>query len=153
MTTATRVPERIVVGIDGSLNSHAAVRWAIGHAQAGDTVTLVHAWRASPSMVSAGLADPHDDSAATSFANHELARARALPHDDGVTIRCDVVQGDAQHCLTGTPADLLVVGARGYGGLASLLLGSVSAHLASHCPIPLVIVRCPVRSADPPEPR
>lgn len=136
-------PERIVVGIDGSLASHAAVRWAVDHARPGDKVILVHAWQVSPSIVDVGAEDPRDDAAARSFAHHELARARALPRDDDVTLSCEVVHGDAQDCLSRQPADVLVVGTRGHGRLTGMLLGSVSAHLAHHCPIPLVIVPCP----------
>lgn len=148
-STGVRHPERIVVGIDGSLCSHAAVRWAFDHAQQGDTITLVHAWQASPSMVDVGLVDPTDDDAARTFAHRELARARALPHDDAVELICEAVQGDARDCLPGQPADLLVVGARGHSRLTSMLLGSVSTHLAHHCPVPLVIVPCPGDPAHP----
>ena len=45
-STSHRHPDRIAVGIDGSLWAHAAIRWAIDHARPGDTITLVHAWRA-----------------------------------------------------------------------------------------------------------
>ena len=38
-TTILHRPERIVVGIDGSVASHAAVRWAITHGRSGDSVT------------------------------------------------------------------------------------------------------------------
>ena len=148
-STTLRNPEHIVVGIDGSFCSHAAVRWAIDHARPGDTITLVHAWSASPSMVDAGLADPTDATAARSFADHELARARAFPHDETITLRCEVIHGDAQHCLLRQPADVLVVGARGHSRLADMVLGSVSAHLAHHCQIPLVVVRCPSHPTDP----
>jgi len=148
-STIRRSPERIVVGIDGSLCSRAAVRWAIEHARPGDTINLVHVWSPSPSMVDAGLADPADDTAARSFAHHELSRARALPHDETVTLCCDVIQGDARHCLSHQLADVLVIGARGHNRFATIVLGSVSAHLARHCPIPLVVVPCPAHPTDP----
>lgn len=142
-STSHQRPERIAVGIDGSLCSHAAVRWAIDHARPGDAITLVHAWRASPAVVGTGLVEPSDDTAARSFAEHELARARALSRDETISLCCEVVHGGAQDCLTRQPADVLVVGARGHSGLTSLFLGSVSAHLSRHCPVPLVIVPCP----------
>ena len=152
-TTADRQPERIVVGIDGSPSSRAAVRWAIAHARPDDTIVLVHAWEPSPAMVDAGLVDRRDDSAARGLAHHELARAQALPRDDHITLSCDVVHGDARDCLSHEQAALLIVGARGRGGLASVLLGSVSAHLAHHCSVPLVIVPGPGNAARPQAPR
>ena len=142
MSTGHHHSERIVVGVDGSLASRAAVRWAVDHARPGDKVILVHVWEASPSMVDAGLVDSDDDTA-RSFVHHELARAQALPHDEAITIACEAVHGDARECLRHHHGDLLVVGARGHGGLTGLLLGSVSAHLAHHCPVPLVIVPSP----------
>jgi nucleotide-binding universal stress UspA family protein len=145
-----RLPERIVVGIDGSLCSHAAVRWALDHARRGDTVTLVHAWQASPSVVGADLVDPTDDHAARTFAHRELARARALPNADTIELSYKVINGDAGDCLSNQTSDLVVVGARGHAGLAGILLGSVSTHLARHCPVPLVIVPCPEHTASPP---
>ncbi len=149
ISTAPRPLERIAVGIDGSLCSHAAVRWAIDHARPGDIITLVHVWRASPSMVSTGLVEPTDDTAARTFASHELARARALPREDTITVCCEVIHGDASECLARQPADLLIVGASGHSGLTGILLGSTSAHLARRCPVPLVIVPCPARAVDP----
>lgn len=136
-------PEQIVVGVDGSLESHAALRWAIDHARPGDTVTLCHAFQPSPVAVSVGLADPDDDTAAREFVHHELARIDALPRDADVTIRCDVLHGDPRDCLSAVDADLLVVGAGGHGRLAGALLGSVSAHVTRHAHIPVVVVPHP----------
>ena len=152
-TTGHPHPERIVVGIDGSLASRAAVRWAVDHARPGDKVILVHAWEASPSMDDAELVEADDDSAVRSFAHHELARAQALPHDEAITLSCEAVHGDARECLRRHHGDLLVVGARGHSGLTGMLLGSVSAHLSHHCPVPLVIVHYPGYPADPQAPR
>ena len=45
----------------------------------------------------------------------------------------------------GHASDLLVVGSRGHGGFAGLVLGSVSSQLAHHAPCPVVIVPDPAR--------
>ena len=149
MNTARHHPERIAVGIDGSIASHAAVRWAIDHARPGDTVTLVHAWETSSVTIETGLIDPDDDSGPRSFVRHELARVAALPRDQDVTIAGDVLHGDARHSLCDTDVDLLVVGSGGHGRLAGALLGSISAHLAQHSRIPLVIVPNPCEPGHP----
>ena len=140
MTAALHHPERIAVGIDGSITAHAAVRWAINHARPGDTVILCHAWRPSPITVDAGLTEPDDDAGAHAFVRHEISRIDALPRDGGVIVEGEVLHGDARDCLCEIEADLLVVGSGGHGPLFTALLGSVSAHLAKHARVPLVIV-------------
>lgn len=152
MNTFHHHPERIAVGIDGSTASHAAVRWAIDHAQPGDTVVLLHAWRASPATVETGMVDPGDDSGAHRFVRHELARIAALPRQDMVTVTGDVLRGDARDSLCDADADLLVVGAGGHSSLVGALLGSVSAHLAHHTHVPLVIVPNPCPPGDREQP-
>ena len=132
--------ETIAVGIDGSLASRAAVRWAVRHARPGDTVDLVHAWMPSPTTVATGLCRPDDDGAARHLVEHEIAHVAALPRDDGVTITGHVVRGDPRGLLCQTRADVVVVGSDGQGRLARALLGSVCAHLAKHGPVPVVIV-------------
>ena len=140
MTSEHHHAERIAVGIDGSIASHAAVRWAIDHARSGDTVILCHAWQPSPVTVETGLVHPDDDSGANTFVRHELSRINALPRDADVTVEGEVLHGDARDCLCGFDADLLVVGTGGHGTLLGALLGSVSAHLAHHARVPIVIV-------------
>lgn len=133
-------PEHIAVGTDGSLNAHAAIRWAVDHAQPGDTVTLVHSWEAA-SSVSDPVATKTDPSAAARiFIDRECARANALPHAERVSVCGEVVEGDPKDCLESVRCDLLVVGARGHNRVAELLLGSVTSHLVQHCHRPLVIV-------------
>jgi nucleotide-binding universal stress UspA family protein len=60
-----------------------------------------------------------------------------------VEIERSVVEGPPTAALLGavTEDDLLVVGSRGRGGFAGLLLGSVSEQVAQHAPCPVVIVR------------
>jgi len=65
--------------------------------------------------------------------------------DPGVPVERSVVEGPAAQVLlrAAAGADLLVLGSRGRGGFAGLLLGSVSQQCAHHAPCPLVIVRRP----------
>lgn len=132
--------EHIVVGVDGSSNGRAAIRWAIAHAGRGDTITLVHAWQNSPAMVDAHLIAADDDSGARALLEHERARAISLCCDREITIDALPVHSDPRDCLIGLDCDLLVVGARGHAGVTGLLLGSVSTHLARNTRRPLVIV-------------
>ena len=64
---------------------------------------------------------------------------------DGVEIERRVVEGAPGAVLVeeSRGADLLVVGSRGHGGFAGLLLGSVSQQCAHHAECPVVIVRAP----------
>ena len=139
MNTHAR-PETIAVGIDGSLASRAAVRWAINHARPGDTVDLVHAWQPSPTLVATGLAQQDDDAPARRLLKHELAHIAALPRDEHVTVTGHVVHGDPRDLLCQTDADLIVVGSDGRGALARALLGSVCDRLTHHGHRPVVIV-------------
>jgi nucleotide-binding universal stress UspA family protein len=139
MAAHTR-PEHIAVGIDGSPNSRAAVRWTLDHAGRGDTITLVHAWQTSPAAIDAGLAAPDDDTAAHALLAREQARARLLPGADDVTVTTHSVPGDPRERLHLLECDLLVIGARGCGRIEGLLVGSVATHLGRHPPCPLVIV-------------
>jgi nucleotide-binding universal stress UspA family protein len=73
----------------------------------------------------------------------ERAIAEIARDADGVEIESKVVEGGAAEVLVEAVGgdDLLVVGSRGHGGFAGLLLGSVSQQCAQHAPCPVVIVR------------
>lgn len=141
--------ETVAVGIDGSLASRAAVRWAINHARPGDTVDLVHAWKPSPTLVATGLARQDDDTPAHRLVHHELAHIAALPRDEQVILTGHVVHGDPRDLLCQTDADVVVVGSDGHGALARAVLGSVCSHLARHGPVPVVIVPFHEASTSP----
>jgi nucleotide-binding universal stress UspA family protein len=135
-----RGPETISVGVDGSINSRAALLWALAHAQPGDTITLVHAWQAPPST-SAPLVDRDSAAqAAQALAERERARADCLPRADHVTLDAIAIEANPSQCLAGLDCHMIVVGARGHNPISELLLGSVPTHLARHCHRPVVIV-------------
>jgi len=127
----------IAVGYDGSLDSVAAVCWSFDLAKKLDAdVTVVHA---------VGLLE-HLDGA---FSRHEAPAALvALTKESGfdeTRLRWFVDDGDACSVLLRAAAPplnagLLVVGSRGRGKRAGLLLGSTSLEVAEHATTPVVIV-------------
>jgi nucleotide-binding universal stress UspA family protein len=143
------VAGRIVVGVDGSAGSLAALRWAVDEAaRRGDGVEAVHAWHEPYLVAAGGYALPVmavDDLRATAEGTLEGAVRDATAEHPDVPVERLVVEGRAATVLldVATGADLLVVGSRGHGGFAGLLLGSVSQQCAHHAPCPLVIVPAP----------
>lgn len=136
-------PERIVVGLDGSDGSQAAFRWALDEARARQApVRLVHAWQ--PAIVGGDsfLPTRPDADAMAEVAEHLVDAAVAAEDTEGVTVeRVQVCAGVAEALLDeAADASLVVVGSRGRGGFAGLLLGSVSQQLARHSATPVVVV-------------
>jgi nucleotide-binding universal stress UspA family protein len=137
---------RIVVGVDGSGASRAALAWAIGQARlTGAAVEAVTAWE-----VPLALRTPIPPGLVTDFgqqAADELAAtvAEVSRPADKVEIRPKVVEGNAADVLVNESAgsELLVVGSRGRGGFTKALLGSVGQHCVHHAICPVVIVRDP----------
>ena len=140
----------IVVGVDGSEGSKRALRWACDAAGREDdaTVIAIATWSypvagASPWM--AGYDMPIDlAEPTTDVLNEAVATVTAAGFPaDRITTR--VVCGSAASTLidAAKDADLLVVGSRGLGGFAGLLLGSVSHQIAAHAPCPVVVVPPP----------
>ncbi|HUW02240.1 MAG TPA: universal stress protein [Acidimicrobiales bacterium] len=135
---------RVVVGVDGSPNSDAALRFAITEARLrGAVLEVVMAWTlpftGSGSWDLTQLPDPEPIAA-----SHErlLETMIADVDTEGLEVRPIVVQDDAASHLSelAEGADLLVVGRRGHGGFVGLLLGSVSQKLAAHAPCPVAFV-------------
>lgn len=139
---------RIVVGVDGSPSSKAALTWAVRQAElAGSAVEAVIAWH-YPAMYGGYGWAPVSSADQVSFdeiATKTVTEAVAESVDPASPVRVStkVAEGSPAQVLLDAAdgADLLVVGSRGHGGFAGLLLGSVSQHCAGHSPCPVVIVR------------
>lgn len=143
----------IVVGVDGSTESKEALRWAIEEAQLRKaTLRAVHAWTHpvifAGTYVSAEMVDD-DLLAAEAQKALDAAVAEVAGENQHAYIERVVTEGPPARVLVDAAldADLLVVGSRGHGGFAGLLLGSVSQQCAHHASCAVVIVREPIEQA------
>lgn len=151
MTEATeknRPTRTVVVGADGSDPSRAALLWAAAYARsAGAKLVVVHAW-ARPQAMWSGYAYvpamPVTDDVPDDLADTVRSQVSQMLQEAGEDLAAEVrvTEGDPVQVLldAAASADLLVVGRRGSGGFAAALMGSVSRHVSSHAPIPVVVV-------------
>jgi nucleotide-binding universal stress UspA family protein len=136
----------ITVGIDGSDHSIYALDWAIREAATRQTSVTVVAvdsvpgspWTGNPIIVNPDRLDEVRQAAEEIIAKATSQLGDARP--TSVSVRA--VSGfpakeliDASH-----DADLVVVGSRGAGGFARLMLGSVSSQVVPHAHCPVVVV-------------
>ncbi|MDQ0363580.1 universal stress protein [Catenuloplanes indicus] len=135
----------IVVGTDGSAGGDRAVRWAAREARlSGHPLRILTTvdWNWTSGRFTGGISQRQlaEEAAATVLADARLS-ARGVAPD--VVTRCEAaVGGPASVLITAArQAVMLVVGSRGRGGFASLLLGSVGQQAAMHAPCPVTVVR------------
>ncbi|WAZ19498.1 universal stress protein [Streptomyces cinnabarinus] len=135
----------LVAGVDGSPGSLQAVDWAVDEARRHSReLRLVHAslWERYEGVVSSDDPDrPSEQTAAEEVVATAVERARR--RDPGVRVSSDVIPDEATHVLLGEAhrAFAVVTGARGRGGLAGLLLGSVALTVAARAHGPVIVVR------------
>jgi nucleotide-binding universal stress UspA family protein len=143
-----RARRPVVVGVDGSGSAYRAVEWAAAEAvRRGAELRLVRAfsWTTSERPIRDGgrVAQYRDE--LLKFARSQVARAARIAADvrPEVETTTQVAVGAPIEVLGSEArrAQLLVLGDRGLGGLAGLLLGSVAVGLAAHGACPVVIVR------------
>jgi nucleotide-binding universal stress UspA family protein len=137
----------VVVGVDDSVEAHAAMAFAAEEASMrGVDLLAIHAW--SPpsgprrSDVQPPLADVAELEATGRQMLTESVRGWSAKYPQlRVTIR--LVRGHGQYALSEASADaqLVVVGSRGRGGFVGLVLGSVGQHLLHHASCPVAVVR------------
>lgn len=134
---------RVVVGLDGSPSSIAALRWAARFAAAfGLEIDVVTSWYFPSTYGEGGAAidwRPDQDSAALADAALTTVFGDTPPSG----LRSLVREGHPARVLVDASrgASLLVVGSRGRGGFTGLLLGSVSAYCAQHAHCPVLVDR------------
>jgi nucleotide-binding universal stress UspA family protein len=142
----SRTIERIVVGLDGSADSQAALRWALEMAKGmGSTVTAVYAVDLpsfNPDLYAAAL--QFDDGwRKTMRMEFEEAWCKPL-REASIRYRAVMEDGRAASVISRVAqaegADIIVVGRRGRGGVAELLLGSVSHELVLRSHIPVLVI-------------
>jgi nucleotide-binding universal stress UspA family protein len=135
---------RIVVGIDGSRTSLAALEYACQRAETtGETVVAIHAWRARvpSSNVFAGELASVDTKEREVLLAESIAGVR-VDHPD-VRLEQEVVAVAPDHALVdaSASASLVVVGSRGLGFFSGMLLGSISQAVLHRATCPVAVVR------------
>lgn len=145
-----RPVRKMIVGVDGSPQADLALRHAIAESVAwGAELTAVAGVPVGTgSGVMAWLPATVDQTQILADVTEGLNVVvdRALADHPGVTVRRHVLDGTGAELLTefSTATDLIVVGSRGRGGFAGLLLGSTSQAVLHHaaCPVMVVTNRC-----------
>jgi nucleotide-binding universal stress UspA family protein len=143
--------QEFVVGVDGSAQSLSAVEWAAAEAAARDARLVVcHVVGVASSAVPVAFQlTPHLDAGARDLV--DAAVDRAVATRPGLPVRACVRHGSPAWELVQLAGDTgtVVVGHRGLGGFAELLLGSVGAQVAARARGPAVVVRPMVRPDGP----
>jgi len=133
---------RIVVGVDGSEHSKLALRWAVSiSATTGATIEAVTAWHFPVSFgwgYTPDVWDPEID--ATKCLEDTVDEIFGAERPAGLKLL--VRQGIPAKVLLDESrgSTMLIVGSRGHGGFAGLLLGSVSANCAEHATCPVMVI-------------
>jgi nucleotide-binding universal stress UspA family protein len=138
----------IVVGVDGSDHSRQVLEWAVKEAglrNASLTVLAVwqvagNYWTGNPEVYSADQAEAEKVRQAAEVATRKAVDAVGAPGPASVTVRA--VSGIASQELVNasSDADLVVLGSRGGGGFAQLLLGSTTNQVVNHSTAPVVVI-------------
>ena len=138
----------ITVGIDGSAHSARALEWAIKEAairHAPVTVLTVHTvpmspWTGNPYTLPADADDVQKAEQAAEELTLKVTSQLGSAKPSSVTVRA--ISGFPAQALieASRTADLLVVGSRGAGGFAQLMIGSVSSQVVHHAHCPVVVI-------------
>jgi nucleotide-binding universal stress UspA family protein len=139
---------RVVVGVDGSAESVAALKWAAQYAAAtGATTTAVLSWHfptaAGPAPIGKAPKPISDEIRADMQETLDKAVTDVFGTPNPSGVQTKVAYGHPAPVLVeeSEKADLLVVGNRGHGKFTGMLVGSVSIHCVTNAACPVVVVR------------
>ena len=133
----------VVVGVDGSPQSEAALQWAAQYAAGvGAPVKIVISWHDPALYGSVPLVDEMNFEVASTKIVEKMAADIQIASPD-LEVSTLVSAGRPAEVLIreSEKASLLVVGAEGHGAFANMLIGSVSLHCVHHAHCPVVVVR------------
>jgi nucleotide-binding universal stress UspA family protein len=138
----------IVVGIDGSHHSTRALEWALKEAALQHTpltVLTVHPvvaspWTGNPVRLGADTDEQENMRHAAEELTAKVTDQLGGSRPDSVTVRAISGFPAKELIEASRDADLVVVGSRGAGGFAKLLVGSVGSQVVEHAHCPVVVV-------------
>ncbi len=140
--------DRIIVGIDGSAASEAALRWAVTVADAtGGRIVAIATWQVPLTygwaLMSGGWSPQKEAHQLLDQVVHAV-----FGENRPANVHVVVEEGNPAKVLIkhSVGAQMLVVGSRGLGGFAGLMLGSVSSACAEHASCPVLVVHEPDKS-------
>ena len=134
---------RIVVGVDGSAHSNAALRWSLDQALGREgQVRAVFAWQVPFVSMPGAFNRAELEEAYREFLIKAVSEVEPSPK---VPLDTQLAEGDAVESLVAASqdADVLVLGIRGRSPVAGLMLGSVSQACAATASCPVVLVKRP----------
>jgi nucleotide-binding universal stress UspA family protein len=141
---------RVIVAFDGSAAAADAVSLVDSIAWPDDTVLRVVSvieptLAIAGPMYRGGALAPEVDEAITAYTHDAVRGAVDRLRAPGRAVEGDVLRGRVASAIVEdartSRADLVIVGSRGHGAIASLLLGSVSSEVVDHAPCPVLVAR------------
>jgi len=138
--------ERILLAVDGSEHGYEAAHTAANLARTlkSESLRIVVAFDTIPPY----LGDPNFQNAIDARLKHAkdvLQQAVDMLGDVPAEIHTELIEGDPAESIIEVAktrhSDVIVMGSRGLGRLAGLVLGSTSQKVVSHAPCPVLIVR------------
>lgn len=133
----------VVVGVDGGPDSLQALQWAADYARLVDAPLVALTAYQLPTVYGPyAMAGWSDSSELESSARHMLEGAVRDTLGEDFTVTLAVLQGHPAEAVVAASGDarLVVLGSRGHGGFAGMLLGSVSQHVVAHALCPVLVL-------------